>query len=526
MAKLLGSLNQLAYLALVLGFYYTQVHLPMHQVQLDARLIADNVEHHKKLYSDSNIMAIEITDQVSQNVVATFGQKIKNFMKLDEVRFVRSGEYAESDFQYLLRLVKSDQPSLKVSEESLNKVTVFYTSVHDLTQQVNVDCFGYFLWINEKSHLAFSKSYEKIYLKYHFLVKDADSKILNRRAINALKQGKLIMEDVKKSVQKVAGPEVKEVISLINYNVKNTFGPSVNSINPNSNLLKLHFESLLDYHDEELIESVPTLGLNFLIDIQQAPVTEDHRKRFLVYRNCLYLKTSLASLDNDLLRAARFLSLKVFGLDLMSEEFSKIFGHQDYGLVLRFAEQFRQRRILQTSLTLLRSLAYINNHERMAIKAEHLTPLTSAMSDYYKVLQARDFSKLMRLSNYNEMNYFDSTYMFEQYVYGLFSLILISGISPMVKLIKEEVVKTIFYCRKKSRLATEFGALTFLEFFFGRSLVAMDQADYDSDDESEKEESDYGQKTSGMMANRRPQNQMPGINRESEEDETVKLKDK
>lgn len=47
----------------------------------------------------------------------------------------------------------------------------------------------------------------------------------------------------------------------------------------------------------------------------------------------------------------------------------------------------------------------------------------------------------------NEVNFFQSTYMYEEYSRGLFVLIFISAVSPLIKIVKEYTVNAM--CKRK-----------------------------------------------------------------------------
>ena len=49
----------------------------------------------------------------------------------------------------------------------------------------------------------------------------------------------------------------------------------------------------------------------------------------------------------------------------------------------------------------------------------------------------------------NEVNYFSSTYMYEEYSRGLFVLIFISALSPLIKIVKENTINAI--CKRKTK---------------------------------------------------------------------------
>lgn len=474
MSRTLAISNQLVYLTLILSFYYVKVHLPLNQVQLDSAQIADRISKHRSLYSDSNTLAIVLEESEGntgiENLLESFALKVKNFMKLGEVVFVGKKNYNQSEFEYALFIVKGSQAEIKISEESLNRVTVYYSSQQDLMQKVTTEAFAYFLWISDKSHVSLAKGYQKVYYKMHFLTKDQDSRDLNKRAVKKLRSGSDIVGRLNGAIKKVVGQEA-EITHLMNYNVKNTFGPYVNSMTPNQAVLSNHFQAILERYDEEQVESVPTHALNVLLDISDASVTDTSRQRYLVYRNCLYLKTSVDSLEDDLLRSTQYLLVRNFGLDNMSDEFRKIFGREDYSSVLLLANRFRERRILKTSLVFLRSLYYVNENTRFAIKKAHLQTIQEALEDYPTTLNHRDYWTLLSLSNYNEYNYFESTYMYEQYVWGLFTLIFLSCISPMFKLLKDEIVSMIMTRKHRSSAVSDVSLLSMLSFIFESNIV-------------------------------------------------------
>lgn len=471
MARRIAILNQLVYLSTIMAFYYINVHMPINQVQLDSSLIDMRIADHQLVYADSNIMAIVYDDPSIENALGSFAQKLKNFMKLDDIRFVHRRTFNQSEYEYVIHTTKATENELKISDDSLNRVTVLYTSMHELSQIINIDTFAYFLWISDRSHITYAKGYHTIYYKLHYLVKDQHSKTLNRHAVRSVRYHDTLKYDLDKAIKSVVGQNV-QIKHLSNYNVKNTFGVYVNSITPNADILKTHFQSIIERYDEELVESVPTMALNIVVDVNDRPLSDSSRLRYHAYRNCLYLRTTAASIADDLLRASKYLLVKNFGLDTMSDEFRKIFGREEYGKVLKLANMFRERRILKTSLVFLRSLKYINENRRFAIKKQHLQNIQDALENYHTTLSNKDYPVLLALSNYNEHNYFDTTYMYEQYIYGLLTLIVIACVSPMFKLLKDEILNRLLYCRRRDRASIDFSVLSLVSFMFETSVVA------------------------------------------------------
>ena len=484
MSRVLAVLNQFGYLGLVLGFYYIKVHFPMNQIQLDSALIEEKIAEHKAVYSDSNKLAIVLDDPNTEMVLSGFSLKIKNFLKLEDVVLLeRNSTQVFSDYEFVMFVEKGSEPELKISDQFINRFTVYYTSHQDLMSKVDTDAFAYLLWIADKSYVQLSKGYQKVYLKLHFLSADHETKALNKEAVQAIRRSPKLFPTIDQTVKQVAGQDV-EVVHLMNFNVKNTFGIFVNSMTPNEAQLKKSFQGMLEAYDEEFVEAVPTLGLNIMIETVSKPIRED-AKRYHTYRNCLYLKTSPTEAAVDLQRAVQYLIIQTFGLAKISDEFRKVFGREDYEAVIAFVNRLRERRILKTSLVFLESLRYVNENTNFAIKDEHLQPLQEAISSYSRKLAANDFWALLSLSNYNEHAFFYSTYLFEPYVQGLLLIIAISGVSPLMKVLKEEIILTVVYCRKRKYLGKDINALSSIDWFFERSFVAIDQNDYDSVDEDE-----------------------------------------
>jgi hypothetical protein len=487
MSRVISIINQFAYLFLVLGFYYIKVHLPMHQVQLDTALIDSRLEKHREVFSDSNALAIVVDDPNIMHSLESFANKAKNFFRLDRVEILaKSAGASFGEFEYVMYVEKGGQTELKVSTTSMNRFTLYYSGATELLGKLAVEAHAYLRLVTDSSYVPLSKAYATVYAKLLFLASDAETKALAAAAVRATRASPGFAAGIDKAVRRVAGEHVR-VEQVSNFNVKNTFGVFVNSATPNEDQLKKHFQGVLDLYDEEFVESRPTLGLNLLIETVSKPLKPE-AKRYHVYRNCLYLKTSPADAAADIERAMQYLAVHAFGLAKLSDAFREVFGREDYPAVLTLAGQLRERRVLKTSLVFLESLRYVNANLNLAVKAEHLQPLNEALADYEAILGQPDIVRLRELSDYNEHAYFYSTYLFEPYVTGLLLIVAISGVSPLVKIIKEQLILTLFYCRRKPRLDKDFNALSSLDWFFLRSFVAIDQQDFDSEDEDDKPE--------------------------------------
>lgn len=72
------------------------------------------------------------------------------------------------------------------------------------------------------------------------------------------------------------------------------------------------FNSLLERHDSHLVESEHTQALKIFVDLTARP--NDKHRRYKVYRNAMYLKTSPATIKDDLLKALKYLGIVVFEL--------------------------------------------------------------------------------------------------------------------------------------------------------------------------------------------------------------------
>lgn len=486
MSQLVAVFNQFVYIALVLSFYILKVHLPMHQIQLDTVLIDDRLAKHREIYTDTNSLLIVYDNPTLVPSLEGFRNKAKNFFKLENVDLVeKSSSIRFKEYEYVLFVEKGSHSELKISNDLMNRFTIFYTSFTDLQAKLSLEGHTYLKLITDSSFVPFSKAYATVYAKILYLNTDQETKALSGQTVKAVRASDKVKPAVERAIRQVAGEHV-EIEHISNFNVKNTFGIFVNSATPNEDQLKKHFQAILDQYDEEFVESRPTLGLNLLIETVSKPVKPD-TKRYHVYRNCLYLKTSPEEAAEDISRAIQYLVIHAFGLVKLSDSYRDIFGKENYPAVLRLANQLRERRVLKTSLVFLESLRYINQNTNLAIKTQHLQPLNEALQNYEEYLQKRDLVKLRELSDYNEHAYFYSTYLFDPYVTGLLLIIFISGVSPLIKVIKEQAILTVVYCRRKKYLDKDINALSSLDWFFMRSFVAIDKKDFESDEEEDED---------------------------------------
>lgn len=486
-------MNQFAYIGLVLGFYYLKVHLPMNQIQLDTALIDEQIAAHREVYTDSQSFAIVYDDESVLPVLDGFATKSKNFLKLEAVDFIKhSNELRFGEYEFVMFVEKGSQTEVKISNHTINRFTVYYSSLVELGSKTNLEAFGYLRMIADPSYAPLSKAYSKIYVKLLYLVTDDESKALNTATLKAIRSNPSFVPVVDKSIKKIVGDHV-EIVYSNNFNVKNTFGVFVNSLTPNEDVLKRQFQALLEDYDQEYVESKPTLGLNVAIEstARQLPPAN---KRLHAYRNAAYLKTNSADAVADVVRSLQYVMVNAFGLEKISTEMRQIFGVENYSAVIGFVNKLRERRILKTSLVFLESLRFVNENTNLAIKEEHIGPLIRYLQHHKETLKNRDYETLQELSNYNEHAFFVSTYMFESYIYGLLLIVVLSGVSPLMKVLKEELILTLVYCRRQKYLARDVNVLSSVDWFFERSFVAIDQYDYDSED---YDDGDAGNKNAG-----------------------------
>jgi hypothetical protein len=264
-------------------------------------------------------------------------------------------------------------------------------------------------------------------------------------------------------------------------------------LDPNTESLNKKFRDFIEEHDEELYETVPTKAMNILIELSSKPLREDESRKYFIYRNALYLKTTTATFYKDLLRAVQYFSLRLFGLEELNHEFRNIYMKEDYLRVLELSHLVRRRRILRNSLVFLESLQYVNSNPILEIKEQYIPYIDSVLKNYSHILENQDLKTLMKLCDFNNYNFFTSTYMFEQYVIGLLLLIGISGLSPLIKFIKGFLFRfifSLFSIKEDSTIKKDYGILSAIDWFFERNLVALDEDDLyslDSEDEDYQE---------------------------------------
>jgi hypothetical protein len=229
--------------------------------------------------------------------------------------------------------------------------------------------------------------------------------------------------------------------------------------------------------------------MNIMIELSSKPLREDESRKYFIYRNALYLKTTVSTFHRDLLRAVQYFSLRLFGLEELNRDFRSIYMREDYPRVLQLSQLMRRRRILRNSLVFLESLQYVNSNPILEIKQNYIPEFESLLKNHSKVLETQNLKALMKLCEFNDYNYFTSTYMFEQYVIGLLLLVGISGLSPLIKFIKGLVFRfvfSLFSIKEDSTIKKDYGVLSAIDWFFERNLVALDEDDlYSLDSEDE-----------------------------------------
>lgn len=516
--QLLSVFNQLAYVLTIAVFYFFKVHLKLHQTQIDQGLIAAAIDSHKKIYSNSNSLLIICAEPALQTSLTSFSQRLKNILKLSAVDFSIQdptqtptsadsslSSHASDAYEYTLTLLKSATPRVDYfPSDLLNRVTVHYNTDQGLMQNLDGEVFGYLLWIHDSIHLFYSTTVDKVYLKLYFLQRKDEGSERIRIGAEIVHQGKII-DGIKDNVKRVVGDNV-EIRTVFDYDLKNIFVPLIKMQEPPIDTLNQRFRTLSDKLDEELAENVPTQALSIFVDLWGTDPTSKQslsNQKYTVYDGSLYLPTNPTNFSADLPRAAQYLLTQVFGLAELSDEYRKIYGKEDYPMVLRIAKMLRKRRLHKQALNFLESLKYVNDNQNFVIKENVLNEILGWLDNYdSKVIKPLLTSPmdsrshftpeqtLRSMSKLNNLNYFDSTYLFEQYVYGLLMLIFISGFSPLFKLLKEKIILMLL-CRKKRYLGKDVGALSSIDWFFERNFVASDENDYlsiDSEDEKEAKE--------------------------------------
>ena len=101
-----------------------------------------------------------------------------------------------------------------------------------------------------------------------------------------------------------------------------------------------------------MVESEPTQSLKVFVDLSALP-GKDRPRRLHTYRNALYLQTHVDTLERDLIKAFKYLSLNVFEFASTADRYRDTFGTISYSNVRSVVRMLRTRRIMKASLTFL-----------------------------------------------------------------------------------------------------------------------------------------------------------------------------
>lgn len=505
--------NQVYYLGLVAFFYIFKIHFVQHQVQLDAGAVTAAIEKHRQTFTDKRTIGIVVTKQALESgltleqatvALGTFSNKASALLKLESpvgVIFAPGLEEPTtnetvstgltsglSDFQFRVFLtpIKANENSASVvirSSTSANEFELRYRHLSDIQRLLDKDVLPVVSLILDPATLPAAKSHKNVHIKLMFLVADKEDREQVRAASAALQRDASVLSTLRADVGRVAGPQARVKISQV-FEVKNTLNPMINMMNPNQELLKPRLQKILEDFDYELSESTETQALNVLIEVGRRPISAG--KKFTTYRHGIYLKTSAQDIAKDLLPSVRLLALEVFGLSHLFTVLSDATGKRDFDGTLELSTLLRQRRILALSLNALETVEYVNNNPNLRIKDDHLPAIaTFVSSTHEQVLQTRNFTALDEWAAVREHNFFESTYIFEQYVYGLLALVFISSFSPLLKVVKERLFGFLFALGRKKTdnkpKKADVSLLSVLEWLFEKDLVALDDKDLESD---------------------------------------------
>lgn len=331
--------------------------------------------------------------------------------------------------------------------------------------------------------------YDIVYINLFFLEYRVEDNLEARRFKQQMIDTDFsVMRNLNKSIQKVFSSTTK-VKYTIQYNVKNTFKPFVDLLEIDQEKVKKLFVEYLDTRSNSLNERKRTIGFNVMLDLSSEKISGN---RFILHDDAsIYLKTSASNLNSDIEDSVKLMMIKKLKLDDFMEDYFSIYRSFDYDRVFKLHKSICTWNIYKRVSVFLESLKYINSNLRLKIKEEYLNKIADYMERYETIAKNKDIESMMLLSQYNEMNIFTSTYMFEQYIYGLLLLILVSGFSPLLKFLKVYIIGYLSsLCRKKVESDPErgappqkdYGMLSALDLIFERNVVAMDEDDYRSDD--------------------------------------------
>ena len=492
--KSVTILNQVLYLAAVVLFYYFKVHLKMNKVQLSEGLVQEALDLHRSVYLSDKRLCVYLEDKNDALLLESGLARLATLLQTEETVYfdTKQAAVAEHRCEFMITFKRSNRDLVVYDSKNINAVTVEYTTNSKQVAIFEKEVEPYFMLLNRPNMVEHSKFFEKLILKHMFLRKGSEEKPMIAEAVSILRRNATALHSLKASIEKVVG-ENTEIAHQVHYNLKNTFVPTINLLDPNTESLNKKFRDFIEEHDEELYETVPTKAMNILIELSSKPLREDESRKYFIYRNALYLKTTTATFYKDLLRAVQYFSLRLFGLEELNHEFRNIYMKEDYLRVLELSHLVRRRRILRNSLVFLESLQYVNSNPILEIKEQYIPYIDSVLKNYTHILENQDLKTLMKLCDFNNYNFFTSTYMFEQYVIGLLLLIGISGLSPLIKFIKGFLFRfifSLFSIKEDSTIKKDYGILSAIDWFFERNLVALDEDDLyslDSEDEDYQE---------------------------------------
>lgn len=516
--------NQLTYLLLVVMFYLVRVHFVQHQVQIDTHLVTSALERHRTVFTDKRTLGIILTKEAMESgltldqanvALGTFPNKASALLKLEApvgvIVDVTAGKVTQTatqgsdteilpqsgssqdlssyQFRIYLRPIgprENAAPALVHSKSRVYEFELRYRVISDIQRLLDQDTLPLVELILNPQLITPAKSFKHVHLKLMFLVGDKEDRELVRRGVTALQTDKQIIQSIKSDLRKISGPSVQVHVSYV-FDVKNTLNPMINMMNPNQEVLKPRLQKLIEDFDYERSESTETQALNVLIEVGSRPISAN--KKFTTYRHSVYVKTSEKDIVTDLQKATRYLSLEVFGLSQLVQKLSETTGRRNHEETLNFAQKLKHRRILALSLNALETVEYINSNLNFRIKDSQLPKITDFLQKgHATAIQTNNLAVLDDFSSLREQNFFETTYIFEQYVYGLMALVFISSVSPLLKVVKEYLFGWMFsfICPKKNtdkqtNNKADVSLLSVLEWLFEKDLIALDDKDMESD---------------------------------------------
>ena len=471
-------INQMVYLGLLAGWYYFFVHMKMHQVQLDPLKIETAIQAAQEYYNSGNNFIIQIDDPALQDLVTPFGNRVANLLSLAEVKISPLSDQSvkTSDFEHRLLIERGTENRVIYSNQSLNELKVVYKDREGMLGKVEGEVFDYITWINKKDMIGVSKKYANVLLK--FIILDRNNPPPKKIVQQTLSQGNFITKTIFEDVKTIYPSSKVDYIFIFNTSINRSSYQHIE----NGNLAQMSniYQTILNFHNEELAYSERSKGPTVLIEFCNRKAGNlEEEKKYRVYRDLIHLKVyDVSSLQADVRMALQVLLLQMSGLDILDQEYQNIYKRRDFDEVIRIRKSLEERRAYKRSLVGLKSIQYVNNNLNFKIKPEEVLQVQSKIETFVDDIRTKKWDKLEEIGRYIDYTYFYSTYMFEQYVWGLLILIFISGLSPFVKFLKEKLILLLFFCRKNKNqkyLARDIGGLSSIDWFFERSVVALDE---------------------------------------------------